>query len=823
MSEAHPLHRILSRVEKPGRYTGGEWNEIKKDPRSVETRVALVYPDVYEIGMSHLGQKILYSVLNADGSVSAERVFAPWPDFEQALREAGQPLVSLENSVPLAEFDIIGFSLLYELNYSNILTILDLGGLPLFSGDRDDRHPLVIAGGPAAFNPEPTAAIFDLFFIGDGEAGFLEIIRAYRDLRKRSPDRVGILRELSWIPGVYVPALYRPVRTPASPLLVPEPIRGAPARIEKRILEDFGRSHFPTDIVVPNLRVVFDRVAVEAARGCPLNCRFCQASSLYFPHRPKDPDFLVETAVESLRRTGYGDCSLSALSVSDHPCLEETVRVLMDALTPHKISLSLSSLRPGGLSREIVQSILRVRKTGFTLVPEAGTQRLRNVINKKLDDSEIDEALHNAFSAGWRLVKFYFMIGLPTETEEDLDGIVSLVRRSHAMGRSVLKAPPRIHVSLSSFIPKPHTPFQWVAMEDAPSLERKRRRLRAELKRLRSVDIKDHPVQASVLEAVFSRGDRRLSEVLRRAWRDGARFDSWGDHFDFSKWEGAFAAEGVSPTDYLGALDPDAPLPWGRIDVGIKTSLLLEELASALRGEASPSCLEKPCAVCRGCEIRSWKNKPKPKAPSVPPGLPSGLGVPGGDVLRYRAFYSKTGKARYLSHIDLIHVLQRAFRRAGIEVRLTRGFHPKPDFTYGPALALGMEGRREALEFRSVRAIEAKAFLDRINASLPEGIRFLGLTKLSPSEPSLAAATERLVYSLKNPAGLSSSEISHRLGDYRRRHGDQPFEFRLEGHRLILEIPLSPPKPPRPQDIVSEAFGVENPAFLLTRDGLTGV
>ncbi len=824
MSEDHPLHDVLSRVEKPARYTGGEWNEIRKDPRSVETRVALVYPDVYEIGMSHLGQKILYSLLNADRSVLAERVFAPWPDFEKALREAGRPLVSLENAIPLADFDILGFSLLYELNYSNIPTILDLGGIPLLAADRDLRHPLVIAGGPAAFNPEPMADFFDLFFIGDGEEGFLEIVRASRELRKTAADRSSLLRGLSGIAGVYVPSLYRPVRLPASPLLIPEPGPGAPEHVRKRVLDQFGRSPFPVDIVVPNLRVVFDRVAVEAARGCPQNCRFCQAKSVYFPHRPKDPDVIVKRALESLRRTGYGDCSLSALSISDHPHLEETVRTLMDEFSQRKISLSLSSLRPGGLSREIAENILRVRKTGFTLVPEAGTQRLRDVINKKLDDREIDEALANAFSAGWQLVKFYFMIGLPTEREEDLEGIVSLVRRSHEMGRSILKAPPRIHVSISSFIPKPHTPFQWLAMEEAASLEDKRRRLRAGLKRIRSVEIKDHPVQTSVLEAVFSRGDRRLGGVLRRAWAHGARFDSWGDRFDFSPWQKAFDEEGIGPGDYLGPLDPGAPLPWDRINAGIRKSHLLEELEAAQKGEASPTCLEKSCLACDGCDLRAWKKSGgKTKPVSAPKKVPPEIGTATDGIVRYRAFYSKTGKARYFSHIDLIHVLQRAFRRAAIEVRMTRGFHPKPDFTYGPALALGMEGRREVLEFRAFLSIENKRFLSRINKTLPAGIRFQELKRLEPSAPPLSASYSGLVYSLERPPGFSRSDIVRRLEGFARLHPGPPFSFRLKGKRLVFEFPLSARRGLRPQDVLSEAFGIENPAFLLRRDDIVAV
>ncbi|RPI97794.1 MAG: radical SAM protein, partial [Candidatus Aminicenantes bacterium] len=366
MSDRDRLARVLARVEKPGRYVGGEWNEIRKDPARARTKVALAFPDVYEIGMSYLGQKILYALLNRDRDIMAERVFAPWPDFERELRAAGLPLVSLENGLPLRAFDIVGFSLLYELNFSNVLTILDLGGISLTSAERGEDAPLVIAGGPAAFNPEPVADIFDAVLVGDGEEGFPEIVRAVADMRRRGLPRRERLLELARIEGVYVPSLYRPVVAEGSSLVVPSPGPGAPASVRKRQVKDFSRSFFPEKIVVPGLRVVFDRVAIEAARGCPQSCRFCQASTLYFPHRPKDPAVVRRTALRSLRQTGYEDLSLSALSIGDHPQLEAIVGSLMDDLSREKISLSLSSLRPGRLSRGLVENILKVRKTGFT-------------------------------------------------------------------------------------------------------------------------------------------------------------------------------------------------------------------------------------------------------------------------------------------------------------------------------------------------------------------------------------------------------------------------------------------------------------------------
>jgi radical SAM family uncharacterized protein len=838
MSDSSALKEILPRVEKPGRYVGGEWNAIRKRPAGANIKIALAFPDTYEIGMSYLGQKILYALLNKDREILAERVFAPWPDFERELRNAGLPLASLENGIPLGDFDILGFSLLYELNYSNVLTILDLGGVPLLAADRTDRDPLVIGGGPAAFNPEPVAEFFDLFLLGDGEEAFPEIVRTFRESRRRREGRLALLERLARMEGVYVPSFYDPTPQDGSPLLYPKPRPGAPKTIRKRVLRDFEKSFFPDKIVVPSLRVVFDRVAVEAARGCPQNCRFCQASSVYFPHRPKDAGFLIRTAILSLRQTGYEDVSLSALSVSDHPHLEPIVGCLMDELAAEKISLSLPSLRPGGLSPAIVESILKVRKTGVTLVPEAGTERLRSVINKKLSDEEIRKALSFAFSRGWRLVKFYFMAGLPTEREEDLDGIVRLVREALDLGRSVLGVFPRIHISLSSFIPKPHTPFQWLGMEAEASLAAKQRLVRSGLARAKSVEFKEHPLETSLLEAVFSRGDRRLNRVLLRAWSKGARFDSWGGRLDSARWSEAFAEEGVDFGGYLGPIDRDAVLPWEHIETGLRKSHLLRELDLALERKSSPSCRERSCADCEGCDPRFSRRPPAPfKKPLLPPPRPP-LGASGGEVLRYRAVYAKRGRARYLSHIDLIHVLQRSFRRAGVDVRKTQGFHPKMDFTYGPALPLGMEGLREVVEFRSSCRFDGRRFLARMNRSLPPGLRFLSLQRVEGGAPPLSGSMAEFVYSLDwksddfrqalpdsgsaeraLPVSPRVSELKTRLAEFVRDNpGAGTIRFVFKGRRLYLHYPGPPGKGPRPQDVVAQAFGIADAAFFLRRD-----
>jgi len=832
------LAKVFSRVEKPGRYAGGEWNERKKDPRQAAAKIALVFPDVYEIGMSHLGQKILYGLINDRPDLLAERVYAPWLDFESELRRHGQPLTSLENNLPLAAFDILGFSLLYELNYSNILTILDLGGVPLRSSQRSLHDPLVIAGGPAAFNPEPVADFFDLFLIGDGEEAFLEIIEKYIALKGHQDRREELWREMARIPGVYVPSFYAPYFPPGSKLMAVKPVGEAPPVVQKRTVSSFARSYFPEEIIVPNIQVVFDRVAIEVARGCLQKCRFCQATSLYSPHRVKDPTFVVQKLFKSLRDTGYEDASLFSLSVGDYPYLEETVGTLMDGLEKDHISLSLSSLRPRTLSAEIIRNILRVRKTGFTLVPEAGTERLRRVINKNLNDEDIWQAAQHAFGEGWKLLKLYFMIGLPTEREEDLVGIADLVADLVERGRHILKAQPRINLSLSSFIPKPHTPFQWLSMDEEGLLEDKQGFVKSRLKSLRSIEIKDHPVRNSILEAIFSRGDRRLGAVLQNAWQAGVRFDSWRDRFRFSLWQKAFEEEQVDCQDYLGKIERQAVLPWDHIQTGIKKSFLYREFEKSLREERTPSCLDISCGHCGGCDYGAGLEKEFLLTPDAPwPERPA-LGRQSDRILRYQAFYEKAGPARFISHNDLVNLLQRAFRRAGVRAVFSQGFHPKMVMSYVPALPLGMEGFDESLEFRSLWDMTSVDFLAALNQNVPRGIRFTALEKIEADAPSLTERIEALQYSLDMGAecvraallspgkedALSEPDFwsvaEERVENYLEHQDGQVQSVTLDRGRrkLVIRLRFTPQKGIRPQDLAAQLLGMSETVSVMARD-----
>jgi radical SAM family uncharacterized protein/radical SAM-linked protein len=833
------LENILKDVEKPGRYTGGEWNEIKKNPHRVKTKIALIFPDLYEVGMSYLGQKILYSLLNDNPSILAERVFAPWVDFEQKLRSQDIPLYSLENKIPLAEFDVLGFSLLYELNYTNVLTILDLGHIPLFSSQRDQEHPLIIAGGPAVFNPEPVASIFDLFLVGDGEEAFIEIIERFMILKEELKEKSGILKEMAKIKGVYVPSLYTTYQPQNSFLMAVKPDSGVPEKIKKRIHFPFSDAPFPEKIVVPNISVIFDRVAVEVARGCYHKCRFCQALSIYFPHRAKSPSFVLEKVLKSLRLTGYEAASLSSLSVGDYPYLCDVVDTLMTELEKQKISLSLSSLRPKGLSSKIAENIIKVRKTGFTLVPEAGTERLRRVINKNLKDNEILEATENAFSQGWKLLKLYFMVGLPTERDEDLEGIVSLMEDVIRVGSKILKSPPHINISATSFIPKPHTPFQWLKMEEEKILGEKHRFLKSRLRKYPFIKFKNHSLKNSILEAVFSRGDSQLTKVLFQSWKNGARFESWTDFFDFYTWEKAFESENIDYRLYLEGLDRDAVLPWDHIDTGIKKSHLLQELDKALKEERTLSCLENRCDLCQGCNLSPLLEREFKEKMEISSEPHSFFGKKTQNVFRYRATYSKRKTAKFLSHLDLNNIIQRTFRRAGIQVVHSEGFHPKMAVSYLPALPLGMEGKAEIVEFKSQYQFDEDKFVSHVNKFLPAGVKFLSLKKFKTFKPRLNEEIKTLVYSVD----LNNQEIKEALeaickeknissdDDYKRMEKivDDFLENNKNGNiegiyadrkrkKLYFYLKHSPHKNIRSQEIVEHILRIKNPVFMMARE-----
>ena len=594
------LQRILPTVQKPARYTGGEYNEIKKDLSQVRVRVAFCFPDTYEIGMSNLGMRILYGVMNQMDGVWCERVFAPWGDMEEAMRTHNLPLWALESQQAVKGFDMIAFTIGYEMAYSNILNMLNLAGIPLRSNQRQGLKNIVFAGGVCAFNPEPLADFVDFFSLGEGEDITVEIVSLYDRAKAEDWSKERFLKEVSRIPGVYVPSFYRHEYNADGTLSAIIPLEDAPETVTKRIVEDLDGAYWPTKMIVPSTEIVHDRANLEVFRGCIRGCRFCQAGFSCRPVRKKSPDVLYRQAVETLEDSGNNEITLSSLSTSDYRGLKELTDQMIPYCADHKINLSVPSLRADNFSRELMEKLQTVRKSGLTFAPEAGTQRLRDVINKNLTEEEILTTCRNAFSGGWNNVKLYFMLGLPTETDEDVLGIAELVYKviltwkDHAVNK---KRGLRVHVATAYFVPKPHTPFQWEKQITPEEYLRRCRLLKNHLYS-KSIEYNYHGPDLSRLEAVFARGDRRLGAVIEEAVKNGARLDGWDEYFNYAKWFDAFEACGIDPDFYtVRGYGEDEILPWDTIDVGVTKKFLKLERHRAYEEKVTPDCREG----CAGC------------------------------------------------------------------------------------------------------------------------------------------------------------------------------------------------------------------------------
>ena len=594
------LERILLRVQKPARYTGGEYNEIIKDKANVDVRFAMCFPDTYEIGMSNLGLRILYGSMNEAESVWCERAFAPWGDMEEEMRKADIPLYALESGDSLKEFDFVGFSLGYEMAYTNVLNMLDLAHIPLHSDQRGEDDPIIVAGGTCVYNGEPLADFIDIFSLGEGEDVTLEMIDLYRKGKQEGWSRAEFLQNAAQVPGLYVPSLYEVTYHEDGTVQAITPTHGAPEHIRKRIVADLDKSYFPVKTIIPSTDIVHDRVMLEVFRGCIRGCRFCQAGYCYRPVRPRSVDLLVQQGIESCKDSGYQEMTLSSLSTSDYRPLTELCDGLLEYCDPRNININLPSLRADGFSMGIMQRLQRVRKTSITFAPEAGTQRMRDTINKNVKEEDLLQSCRTAFEGGCNAVKLYFMLGLPTETDEDVIGIARLAEKvywtwkNYAVNKS---RGLRITVSTSFFVPKPFTPFQWEAQITRDEYHRRVELLRNSIKN-KSIQYNWHEMETSYIEAVLARGDRRLGKLLETVWRKGGRLDSWSEYFSFERWMEAFAETGIDPDFYaLRERPKDEILPWSMIDIGVHPAYLWREREQAYRSVITPDCRVQ----CMGC------------------------------------------------------------------------------------------------------------------------------------------------------------------------------------------------------------------------------
>ena len=719
------LVNSLGLIEMPSRYLGNEVNAVKKDLAQMDLTVALTFPDLYEIGTSHFGLQILYSILNDQPKIAAERFFCPAPDMEALQRRNRTPCLSMESRIPLSEFDMIGISLLYELNFTNILTLFDLSGIPFLADERPDDMPLIIGGGPCTFNPEPLADFFDAFVIGDGEAVILEICQAVIQWKKSGDGKKKtLMKQLSVIQGVYVPSLFQPGFTPGG-IQTLSALPPAATPVKRAILPDLENAPFPMTPIVPFGKPVHDRLRLEVARGCSRGCRFCQAGMIYRPVRERSVERLLKITADSLAKTGYRDVSLLSLSTGDYSGLTRLMGSLLGLDADHCTAISLPSIRAEKLTPELMEIIRSVRKTGFTIAPEAGSQRLRDIINKNLSEESIEKTIENAFQLGWKNIKLYFMMGLPFETFEDIDAICELSKR---LAHTKAKGKKTINVSIAPFIPKAHTPFERCSQI---SLDRSLENLQYLKDNLRhpKVKLKWQNPEMSVIEGVWSRGDRRLSTLLIEAWQLGCRLDGWSDQFRFDLWQEAFSNTGIEPDFFTTRKRSGTEtLPWDHIDSGISKAFLKEEFCNAESLSLTPDCRENDCSGCGICDFDTIQPDIQPPAPEQAFHIQKPEPQDPNDFIKVRVVYSKQGDARFFGHLELVNIIERAIRRAGLTVRYTQGFNPGMKLSFDNPLPLGMASESESFYLYIPKGNRPGALVETLNKVLPGGLKIEAAT-----------------------------------------------------------------------------------------------
>ena len=787
---------FFSRVHKPGRYLGSEYHSTTKNWEQAELRCGLIFPDLYEIGMSHQGLQILYHILNRRDNYLAERCYCPDRDVEQLLRAENRPLSALESGRPLGEFDLLGITLPYELCYTNILTVLDLAGIPALAADRGDRYPLLIGGGACSMNPEPVADFFDAVLLGDGEEAILEVAEVVLRAKKENRPRAALLSDLSTIRGVYIPSYFKPHYDNKGRISRIEPLQPGMDNVVRRILPNLDAIDHLLHPLVPNARIVHDRLGVEIARGCTRGCRFCQAGMTYRPVRERTPEQVLELARRGIGSSGFEELALQSLSTGDYSCLGEVLPQLMDTFADEYVSVAMPSMRVGTLTPEIMDQIRRVRKTGFTLAPEAGSEKLRRVINKGITEEDLLAATRAAYSLGWEVMKLYFMIGLPTETEQDISDIVDLVKKIQQEGEGTAGRKKKINVSVGTFVPKPHTPFQWAGQLSIESSRERLNWLRQNLPR-KGCTMKWHKPERSYLEGVFSRGDRRLARLIMEAWQAGARLDGWTEHFNLDLWRSAASTLKLDLDDYLRARETDEPLPWQHLHTGIDMEFMLQELENAESEVYTPDCRYHGCQLCGLCDFDTIQ--PIVHS-SVEPGTGAGSPIPPGPAaeksgkraipahdenhIKYMVGYSRTGNVCYLGHLEILQLIFRGLRRAGITTNFSKGFNPTPKVSFGPALPVGTRSMAEFfimdLPEPLTSCSEAAA---RLSSSLPEGMEVFDIQLHSGKMPQTIATS----YRIRLPRGLTEKDAgrlrefmtSNELLVTRRRKDGRPKQFNI--------------------------------------------
>jgi len=778
------------------------------------------------VGMSYYGYQILYHILNSEEDIRADRAYAPWPDFEALIRKHKIPLYGLETKAPLKEFDVLGFTLPYELTFTNVLNILDMAGIPVLS-DQRNHEPLIIAGGSSVFNPEPLADFIDLFVVGDSEEFIVPLVRFLAERRRRGHSREKILRAAAMkFPGVYAPMFYQDLSMSDNGLYVGPPGEGLPRKIFARKIQALKKNYYPSRPLMPVIEIAQDRMVAEIMRGCTQGCRFCQAGMIYRPVRERDPKEISEQIIDSLTASGYNDVSLLSLSTSDYNGIGELIRGISGFIDEHKVGLSLPSLRLDTFSEDLAIMAQKVRKSGLTFAPEAGSERLRKVINKNISEDDLMNSVDIALKYGWRTLKLYFMLGLPTETDDDIAEIVRLTRAVY--DRACKKV--SVNVTLSTFIPKPFTPFQWEAQNTPEEIQHKLDMIKKGVAPFKRIKIMARDTFFSQLEGAISRGDRRMGRVILAAWEKGARFDSWRELFKPDKWQEAFEEKGVEQRFYTSARNVDEPLPWDHIDACISRKFLIREREKAYMAETSPDC-RSGCIGCGVCVdklsmrlIETEGNiKEEPDQINFHPGSE--------DEIIYRLRYQKTGPARFISHLDTLRIFQQALQRTGLHLSFTRGFNQRPKIAAGYPLPLGYSSQDEYIDIVIYDSVESRKNI--ANLELPDGITITSADPVHSKGKSLFATTKGFEYEVRFAEKLPE-DLQKRSDDLMkrpeimvirtrkqktRRVNIRPFIRELvcrENQRIVISLYVKDGQTARPEEILKE-MGINQKPEMICR------